>query len=204
MARPHADGRGLARGVRTVSSIGCGSPRSISSEMLRAAQVYEALCRFDGWDRVKTESAPSEGKILALPQRHATRRRQHAEHVAVVGNRVRITFAAIAAAVVVLLLIVYAANGGSEPQHRACGERREIVLSDGSILRMDPERQHRDQLRRARATRSPDQSGALFQVAKRCRTSFRSTRRRHRDTRNRNGVRRRLRSGCARRYCGRR
>lgn len=113
------------------------SPEHIG-EMLRAAQVHEALRRFDGWDRVETDSAPSEEKIIALPPRHRVRRPQQAEHVAGVGSGRRIAFAAIAAAVVMLLLIVLP-RMENQSLSTERGERREVVLSDGSILRMDPE-----------------------------------------------------------------
>lgn len=117
-------------------------------EMLRVAQVHGALQKFRGWERIATDETSANGTpgaaaanvtsfppppspICASGQPSASRSR---------GTWLGVGFAAMVAAALALWFSVFS---GSYTVATAQGERREIALSDGSVVNVDPETQMR-------------------------------------------------------------
>jgi ferric-dicitrate binding protein FerR (iron transport regulator) len=144
------------------------------TEMLRIAQIHGELKQFECWARISTgpktdddnvvqlPTAPDEGSQdphLHPPRPPPVRLSSRWGH----GSRL---FAAAAAVVVIVTTAVVLPKIRGQVIETARGERREVVLSDGSVLQVDPETRLRvkyaDEVRRVFLERGR----ALFRVAK--------------------------------------
>jgi len=123
-------------------------------EILRVAQVHGALERFQGWQRVATEKTGAGGARVAAvsnvasvsnvtsfpmsppPTSDFSRRPASRPRRTWIG----VGFATAAAAALAMWLGVFSSSYTVETGQ---GERREIALSDGSVVKVDPETQLR-------------------------------------------------------------
>lgn len=136
------------------------------AEMLRVAQVHGALAQFERWQRLPTDGSDEpQGTVVPIasagrpnpptPRRHTTRR-----SVLVWATAASLVLACALAA----LYMFFAAPGQIIATPR--GERREVALTDGSVVQVDPETRlridYQSQARRVYLERGR----ALFHVAK--------------------------------------
>jgi transmembrane sensor len=146
------------------------------AEMLRIAQVHGALERFEQWTRISVTPNASERTAEVIPLRPSGRGVDAAPPEAKRTSHWRSAarLMAVAAGVVVVLV------GGSFLQERIFGkliatdraERREVVLSDGSVVQVDPETRLRIKFSASARDVHLVQGRALFRVAKNARRPF--------------------------------
>ncbi len=129
------------------------------AEMLRVAQVRGLLENFDAWTRISTEGAASEGdKIVELPRRAVGPKGGPRNY-----TKWLLVAASIAVTAIGLTFAIPLFRGHVVETDR--GERREVVLSDGSIIQVDPETRLRVKYDDARRI-FLERGRALFRVAK--------------------------------------
>lgn len=144
------------------------------SEMLRIAQVHNALAQFDRWANINTESATSDTVVdFPLLSTDASFSQQEATPSAEVekekrrwlfqGMRLAGVFTAIVAMGVFLLALPSMSEDTIETER---GERREVALSDGSVLQVDPQTKLRVKFEQKARTIVLERGRALFRVAK--------------------------------------
>jgi transmembrane sensor len=147
------------------------------SEMLRIARIHDALADFQGWVRIARDLPAAglidERTVLPFPSPSTSG--------AVSRPRIlrrRRFLAAMAASVLALVLVAGAAwfafGAGSDWQtiETERGERREVALADGSVLRVGPETRLRVRLTELRRQVMLDHGATLFRVAKNPRRPF--------------------------------
>lgn len=139
------------------------------AEMLRIAKIHGALERFERWARISTGPKTDADNVVQLPTspeddsppRPSPSRAQRGGY----GMRI-LAAAAVAAVMVVVATTVVLPSIRGQIIETDRGERREVVLSDGSVLQVDPETRLRvkyvDEARRVFLERGR----ALFRVAK--------------------------------------
>lgn len=145
------------------------------AEMLRVAQIQGALERFQRWVRIstgpKTDAdnivqlpSPQEGSSLAAQDPHLTPRSPPGQTRRMDPGLRLFAFAATVLLIVASLVLLPRIRGQIIETDR--GERREVVLADGSRLQVDPETRLRvkysDSVRKVLLERGR----ALFHVAK--------------------------------------
>jgi transmembrane sensor len=129
------------------------------AEMLRVASVHNALEQFDSWTRIATEGSGGDEVVVAL----------HAGDTAVstkprwLRNSWPIA-AAVAGLALVTMLLLPALRGQVMETDR--GERREVVLADGSVVQIDPESRLRVRFEEHTRRVVLDSGRALFKVAR--------------------------------------
>jgi transmembrane sensor len=150
------------------------------TEMLRVAQIHGELKQFEHWARLSTGPKTAEDNVVQLPappgegSAHSQgrppgppgpRRRPRWRE----GSRL---FASAAAVVLILTAVIVVPEIRGQVIETERGERREVVLSDGSVLQVDPETRLRvkyaDEVRQVFLERGR----ALFHVAKNPRRPF--------------------------------
>ena len=132
------------------------------AEMLHLARVHDALGRFRLWDDVSTEATTADDKVVAL---RPTQTRSGAPPRRAV--RSRWLAAALAAGLCALLVggaWLWSDRGEVYATDRA--ERREIMLEDGSVVRLEPQSIVRVDFRERERRLYLESGRALFQVAK--------------------------------------
>lgn len=146
------------------------------AEMLRIAQVHNALEQFDRWARIRTDGGDDE-KILKFsgdpsvpPLGAPPLSKQRAILPAGSAGALRRTRALKwAGALVASCLLALAATSPrwiGQTIETDRGERREVALEDGSVLQVDPETKLRVKLDRDSRNIILEQGRALFRVAK--------------------------------------
>lgn len=129
------------------------------AEMLRVASVHNALEQFESWTRIATEGSGSDEVVVAL----------HAADTAAStkARRLRNSWpiaAAVAGLALVTVLLLPVLRGQVMETDR--GERREVVLADGSVVQIDPESRLRVRFEEHTRRVVLDAGRALFKVAK--------------------------------------
>ena len=134
------------------------------AEMLRIAHVHNALAQFERWARISTAGS-AEKTVVEFPEERATpaqrRERRGGPH------RRRVVVGAIAASLLgigALTLFLPSFSGRTLETER--GERREVTLSDGSILQLDPQTKLRVKFAEQTRRIVLERGRALFRVAK--------------------------------------
>jgi transmembrane sensor len=137
------------------------------AEMLRVAQIHGALERFQRWVHISTGPKTDADDVVQLPSAqdaHLTERPPPG-HARRMGAGLRI-FAVAATVLLIVASIVVMPLIRGQVIETDRGERREVVLADGSLLQVDPETRLRvkysDSVRRVFLERGR----ALFHVAK--------------------------------------
>ena len=137
------------------------------AEMLRVAQIHGALERFQRWVHISTGPKTDADNVVQLPSpqdAHLTERLS-ARHTRRKGAGLRV-FAVAATVLLIVASIVVLPLIRGQVIETDRGERREVVLADGSLLQVDPETRLRvkysDSVRRVYLERGR----ALFHVAK--------------------------------------
>lgn len=144
------------------------------TEMLRVAQIHGELKQFEHWARITTGPKAADENIVDIACTPAVdssptagnERRSRGEKIERLRSP-RLTIFAVAATV---LLIAAAAltlpRIRGEVIETQRGERRQVVLSDGSVLQVDPETRLRVKYADERRQVFLDRGRALFRVAK--------------------------------------
>lgn len=130
------------------------------AEMLRVASVHGVLEQFEHWTRIETGGADRDDVVVSLLRAPSSpalpaRKRFTAPWLAA---------AAIACIVVVTVLLVSSLRGQVIQTDR--GERREVALSDGSVVQIDPETRLRVKMEEHSRHIHLESGRALFRVAK--------------------------------------
>jgi transmembrane sensor len=129
------------------------------AEMLRVAQVNGALAQFRNWEKIVIDPPDDTSNVVAL-------RREPASGATRAGPRVSLR--ALAATLVVAALAIgsWALMHGTRTVETVRGERREMILEDGSRLEIDPETRVRVKYASDVRNIFLDTGRALFKVAK--------------------------------------
>jgi len=137
------------------------------AEMLRVAQIHGALERFQGWVQISTGPKTDADNVVQLPAPHDAHltERPPPGHTQRRGAGLRLFAVAATVLLIVASLVVLPRIRGQVIETDR-GERREVVLADGSLLQVDPESRLRvtysDSVRKVFLERGR----ALFHVAK--------------------------------------
>lgn len=137
------------------------------AEMLRLAQLHDALGQFDAWSRLGTSGSSQPDNVVAL-----STNKSQARGDAVPGIKRPAWFrtgrrlSAIAAAVVALAIagLWVFADGSTIATER--GERREVTLADGSVVLVDPQTRLRIDFDSKSRKVTLQHGRALFRVAR--------------------------------------
>lgn len=129
------------------------------AEMLHVASVHGALEQFQHWVRIVTDGAEDEGTVVSLPGRSHDR--------PAVARRSRLLWPAAAAlACIAIAITLLLSNLRGQTIETERGERREVVLTDGSVVQVDPESRLRVKFEEHSRRVFLDAGRALFRVAK--------------------------------------
>jgi len=134
------------------------------AEMLRIAHVHNALAQFERWARISTAGSAAE-TVVEFPQERATpsegseRGGRPPRRMVVVG-----AIAASMLGIGALTLFLPSSNGRTLETER--GERREVTLSDGSMLQLDPQTKLRVKFAEQTRRIVLERGRALFRVEK--------------------------------------
>jgi transmembrane sensor len=138
------------------------------AEMLRLAQVHGALEHFQQWADISTDGPGNEADVISLPPQ-----RRAIPSLGDEGGRGprpgramwRIAFAATVTAMALMAIFILSPWRG-EMIATERGERREVVLEDGSLLQVDPQTHLRVQFEKSIRRVVLTQGRAVFHVAK--------------------------------------
>jgi transmembrane sensor len=141
------------------------------AEMLRIAQVHGALRQFQGWEHLPTSGGTEDSNVVAIPARRV-------DPVEDSGERRRssrnIRWTALAASIgivfVAIAFLLPSIRGQVILTER--GERREVVLDDGSIVQVDPQTHLRVKFDQKTRRIFLENGRALFHVAKNANRPF--------------------------------
>ena len=140
------------------------SPLHIA-ELLRIAQVHDALDRFEGWAEIEGGPAGSTDNVVAL----------RAGHDVTSARRARPGLWAIAASICLFAIVgiwVALAQRGVAIQTELA-ERRQVMLDDGTVVQLEPETRLHVRFEDRERNVTLEQGRALFRVARDARRPFR-------------------------------
>ncbi len=134
------------------------------AEMLRIAHVHSSLAQFERWESISTAGSAEE-TVVEFPEERAIpaqgRERRDRPH------RRRVVVGAVAASMLgigALTLMLPSLSGRTLETER--GERRQLTLSDGSMLQLDPQTKLRVKFAERTRRIVLERGRALFRVAK--------------------------------------
>lgn len=130
------------------------------AEMLRVASVHGALEQFENWARVATEGSSSDEQVVISLRDGGDAASAKSRW----SGRGWPIAAAVAGIVVATALLLSAVRGQVMETDR--GERREVVLADGSVVQIDPESRLRVRFEEHSRRVLLDSGRALFRVAR--------------------------------------
>jgi transmembrane sensor len=135
------------------------------TEMLRIAQINGELEHFQHWARISTGPRTAEDNLVRLPMPRDEGSLPHARRKRGWGRNIGLFASATAVVLIVTGAMMFSKTRGQVIETER-GERREVVLSDGTVLQVDPETRLRvkyaDDVRRVLLERGR----ALFRVAR--------------------------------------
>jgi transmembrane sensor len=132
-------------------------------EMLRIGRLTSALAALDGWEQHQPAGDSRAGTVVALGQRPAPEReRQRAR------SRRKMWAGGVAAALALVTVsgVLLRLQTSTTVVHTKVGERHELTLSDGSVVRLSPSTDLRIQLQARQRAVTIDRGEATFRVAK--------------------------------------
>ena len=140
------------------------------SEMLRMGQLHAVLEEFQGWDQISSVGAePADDSIVPIDRgtidSQAGGSTRRGSPKLAYGSR-RYGWLAAAAVVVAVVSVWISTFTGPQVIQTGRGERRGVMLADGSMLRIDPESRLRIHLERHLRDVRLEQGRAAFRVAK--------------------------------------
>ncbi|MGE3530970.1 MAG: FecR domain-containing protein [Steroidobacteraceae bacterium] len=146
------------------------------AEMLRVAQLHNALEQFAGWSNLSREGATDndndtvvEFPAVVIPVREETQSPvQQVSSESSSLTRHSLWIGALAASVLVIMVGVmwFWQSVDRQTIETERGERRIVALSDGSVLQVDPDTRLRVEYRAATRQLFLERGRALFRVAK--------------------------------------
>lgn len=139
------------------------------SEMLQVLEVHDGLAHFKAWTRISTDGSEQDNTLdrviefapIVSPPPPAPARQEKKRWL-----KPAPLFAGIAASAVLAVGLSLWLSWSGQMIETERGERREVALSDGSVLQVDPETRMRVKMQDARRVVFLDHGRALFRVAK--------------------------------------
>ncbi len=110
------------------------SPQHIA-QMLRVCQLHRDLARFEGWNTSHGRENVPILRVIQVAANHRARRSRHGNDP---SNRGRLLVAGTVAALCIVGLLIFTRPDQTELRTLQ-GERREMTLADGSVVKMAPE-----------------------------------------------------------------
>lgn len=138
------------------------------AEMLHMARVHDALERFKCWDEIQLDPTRHDENVVTL-ERLDEREAENASAAHIRrpdSSRTRFAGFGLAAAAAVAAVMVVAFKVLAPTLSTDRAERREVSLSDGSIVQLDPETAVRVQMTAHERRVVLSRGRALFEVAK--------------------------------------
>jgi transmembrane sensor len=129
------------------------------AEILRLAQVHGALEHFQQWANISTGGPASQADVIELPSQRKPNGPRPGSTVK------RFAFAATLTAIAFAAFFVLSSRPGQVIETER-GERREVVLEDGSVVQVDPQTRLRIQFEESTRRVVLRQGRALFRVAR--------------------------------------
>src|SRR4051812_19991948 len=110
------------------------------AEMLRVAQIHGALERFQRWVHISSGPKTDADNVVQLPPPQDSHLTQWppSGHTRRMGTRLTL-FAVAATVLLTIASIVLLPTIRGQVIETERGERREVVLADGSLVQVDPE-----------------------------------------------------------------
>lgn len=139
------------------------------SEMLQLYQVHGALQQFREWSDISTDrpAAEDRGNVVALPVASPPVPLHEVQQVLPRrGPRVRLFAVAAALAVVAVVTGILLPHLRGQWIETERGERRQVVLDDGSVVQVDPQTRLNVRFEKAQRRVVLSQGRAVFRVAK--------------------------------------
>lgn len=136
------------------------------SEMLHACRLHRDLRAFRKWDEIAAASDQETGRVVNLPARQQARVSQIGESAARGRSARRTVGIAVAAAAAAVCAVIAAVSFGQTTLRTQLGERREVTLSDGSVVDLAPSSEVRVRYQVHARSVILDRGQALFHVAK--------------------------------------
>lgn len=134
---------------------------ALVAELLRAKQVERLLSDFDGWHRIEPTDLTNAAEVIPLRDGDTGVQRRRFSHL------LRPAFGALAAALLIFVgALHWNATFGWKTIETDAGERRELVLGDGSMVQVGPATRLRVRLEATRRRVVLEHGDALFRVAK--------------------------------------
>jgi transmembrane sensor len=133
------------------------------AESLRMTQLVSMLADFEGWSSIPTSEIPPSDTVVQLSREGSGQQSTRANSV-----KWRRYVAAAAAGIALLLTSDLLLKARLTETHieTLAAERREITLSDGSVVRMSPSTELRVRLQRQLRSVRLERGEAVFRVAK--------------------------------------
>lgn len=136
------------------------------AELLRIAQVHDALERFKLWSEIEADAAAAPDNVVPLRDESSEPSHDIEAAGAQPRSRVKIWVMAASACFVAILGAWLAIGARGEVIETQLTERRQVMLDDGTVVQLEPETKLRvkfeDHLRRV----TLDRGRALFRVSK--------------------------------------
>lgn len=133
---------------------------ALVAELLRAKQVDRLLSDFDEWHRIEPADLSNVADVIPLREAAPAPPRRS-------SNLLRPVFGALAAGIMIVVgAFFWNASFGWKTIETDAGERRELVLADGSMVQVGPATRLRVRMEAARRRVVLQHGDALFRVAK--------------------------------------
>jgi transmembrane sensor len=136
------------------------------AEMLRMAEVHNALERFHDWVRVRTDDVQATTNVVEFTSSAEPLKRPAESGSSTGTTRRRWTVGLALAATVAALGIFLTLFFSAQVIETGRAERRSVTLADGSVVQIDPESRLQIRLRKQQRDVSLERGRALFRVAK--------------------------------------
>jgi transmembrane sensor len=138
------------------------------SEMLHACRLHRDLRAFHKWDEIAAAGDQDSGRVVDLLTRQQPGDSQIPESVERAGNARRTVGIAVAAAAAAgaVYAVIAAVSFGQTTLRTQLAERREVTLSDGSVVDLAPSSEVRVRYRAHSRSVILDRGQALFHVAR--------------------------------------
>jgi transmembrane sensor len=140
---------------------------ALVAELLRAEQVNKLLRDFDQWHRIEPLDIDANDASVIVPLRSRDEKTVASAPRRWAATLIRLALGSVAATLLIVLgLTVWNTSLGWRTIQTDAGERRELMLADGSIVQVGPTTRLRVRMKSAHRRIVLEYGDALFRVAK--------------------------------------